>query len=222
MAHKTISDEAFLDKALDLFRSRGYEGVSLSQLSAASGLEKASLFYRYPGGKNEVVMAVVKRVIDWFEANVFAPLKEEGAPRKRIGIVASKLRTFYNQGTRPCITDVLSIAGGSEELAAILRVALEAWLKAFTDIAREAGMPLSLARSRAEEAIVRIEGSLVLARVLGNSAPFLKNIRLLPELLTSPRQAISPSKYRSAKQGNSEYGRRRSSPRPAHRSGSTD
>jgi TetR/AcrR family transcriptional regulator, lmrAB and yxaGH operons repressor len=199
MAHKTVSDEAFLDKALDMFRSRGYEGVSLSKLSAASGLEKASLFYRYPGGKNEVVMAVVKRVIDWFEANVFAALREAGTPRKRVAIVASSLRTFYHHGTRPCITDVLSIAGGSEELAATLRVALEAWLKAFTDIARESGMPLPLARSKAEEAIVRIEGSLVLARVLGNRAPFLKVIKLLPELLTSPRQSISAPKYGSAK-----------------------
>ena len=112
MAHKTMSDEAFLDKALDMFRSGGYEGVSLRQLSAASGLEKASLFYRYTGGKNEVVMAVVQRVIDWFEVNVFAPLREEGSPQKRVAIVAEKLRIFYHHGTRPCITDVLSIAGG--------------------------------------------------------------------------------------------------------------
>jgi len=190
VAHKTISDEVFLDKALDMFRSRGYEGVSLRQLSAASGLEKASLFYRYPGGKNEVVMAVVQRVIDWFEVNVFAPLREEGSPQKRVAIVAAKLRIFYHHGTRPCITDVLSIAGGSEELATTLRVALEAWLKAFTDVAKESGMPLALARSKAEEAIVRIEGSLVLARVLGNRAPFLNVIKLLPELLTSKGERL--------------------------------
>ena len=184
MAHKIISDEAFLENALDMFRSRGYEGVSLSQLSAASGLEKASVFYRFPGGKSEVVMAVVKRVSDWFEENVFAPLKAEGSPHRRVAIVAAKLRTFYREGTRPCVTDVLSIAGGTEELAATLRVALQAWLKAFTDIAKESGMPLSLARARAEEAIVKIEGSLVLARVLGDNAPFLRVIRLLPDLLT--------------------------------------
>jgi hypothetical protein len=45
-------------------------------------------------------------------------------------------------------------------------------------------MPLSLARSRAEEAVIRIEGSLVLARVLGDNTPFLKVIKLLPDLLT--------------------------------------
>lgn len=184
MAHKIVSDEVFLENALDMFRTRGYEGVSLSQLSAASGLEKASVFYRFPGGKNEVVMAVVKRVADWFEVNVFAPLKAEGSPHERVAIVAHALRAYYRDGTRPCVTDVLSIDGGTEELATALRVALQAWLRAFTDIAKESGVPLPLARARAEEAIVKIEGSLVLARVLGDNAPFLKVIKQLPALLT--------------------------------------
>jgi AcrR family transcriptional regulator len=184
VAHKTISDKAFLENALDMFRSRGYEGVSLSQLSEATGLEKASLYYRYPGGKNEVVLAVVEHVFDWFETNVFRPLNGEGTPRKRVSIVAERLRTFYHDGTRPCVTDVLSIPGGGKDLFATLRVALQEWLKAFTDIARESGMPLSLARSRAEEAVIRIEGSLVLARVLGDNTAFLKVIKLLPDLLT--------------------------------------
>lgn len=147
-------------------------------LSPATGV-----FY-YPGGKSEVVMAVVKRVIDWFADHVFAPLKEEGAPRKRVAMVAEQLRVFYHGGTKPCVTDVLSIPGGGDELAVALKIAVQAWLKAFTDIAKESGMPLALARSRAEEAIVRIEGSLILARVLGDTIPFQKVIKHLPDLLT--------------------------------------
>jgi AcrR family transcriptional regulator len=184
LAHKKISDEAFLDNALDLFRSRGYQGVSISQLSAASGLEKSSVFDRFPGGKNEVIIAAIKHVTDWFESNVFAALKAEGSPRKRVEIVAAVLRTYYRDGTMPCITDVLSLDGGPQELTATVRVALRAWLKAFTGIAKESGMSLPRARLRAEEAIVKIEGSLVLARALGDNAPFLRVIKLLPDLLT--------------------------------------
>lgn len=184
MAHKTITDSDFLDAALDLFRTSGFEGGSLSRLSEATGLEKASMYYRYPGGKGEVIMAVVNRVIAWFQEHVFEPLKEEQIPRKRINIVAEQLRVFYHDGTKPCIFDVLSITGGSEELAATLKLALQAWMKAFSDIARESGLSAGLARTRAEEAIVRIEGSLVMARVLGDRAPFQRAIKLLPDLLT--------------------------------------
>jgi hypothetical protein len=41
-----------------------------------------------------------------------------------------------------------------------------------------------MARTRAEEAVVRIEGSLVVARVLGDSSAFERVLRMLPELLT--------------------------------------
>ncbi len=38
---------------------------------------------------------------------------------------------------------------------------------------------------KAEEAIARIEGSLILARVLGDSAAFERVLKLLPDLLTA-------------------------------------
>lgn len=186
MAKPTISDGDLLERALETFRSYGFEGASLSRLSEATGLEKASLYYRYPGGKDEIGMAVLGRVAAWFAKHVFAPLRGEGAARKRVQMMAEQLRIFYGNGTRSCVTDVLSLAGGSEEVRAAVKVALVAWLKAFTDIAREAGLPPGTARLRAEEAIARIEGSLVLARVLEDNAPFERAIRALPELLTEP------------------------------------
>ena len=62
---------------------------------------------------------------------------------------------------------------------------MQAWLNAFTQIARDSGIAPAMARSRAEEAIVRIEGSLVLARVLGDTAAFERVLKLLPDLLTA-------------------------------------
>jgi TetR/AcrR family transcriptional repressor of lmrAB and yxaGH operons len=184
MAHRTISEEEFLDRALDLFRTYGYEGVSLSRLSEATGLEKASLYYRYPGGKEEIVMAVAARVVQGFEEHLFPALKAEGSPRKRVTVVVEQLRDFYCDGSKPCAINMLSIAGGGEDLKTMLRNVTQAWLKAFTEVARESGMSLSLARLRAEEAIVRIEGSLVVARALGDNAPFQRTLKLLPDLLT--------------------------------------
>ena len=78
MAHRIISDEVFLATALDLFRTYGFEGVSLKRLADATGLEKASLYYRYPAGKDEIAMAVAKDVVAWFQANVFDPLSGTG------------------------------------------------------------------------------------------------------------------------------------------------
>ena len=184
MAHRIISDEALLAAALDLFRTYGFEGVSIKHLADATGLEKASLYYRFPGGKDEIAMAVAKDMVRWFEESVFAPLRGPGPVRKRMTIAAERLREFYVGGTKACLTDVLSLPGGSEDLHAAIQGAMRAWIEAFTQIARESGMSPAAARHRAEEAVLRVEGSLVVSRVLGDTSTFERTIRLLPDLLT--------------------------------------
>lgn len=185
MAYRTISDEEFLAIALDLFRTYGFEGVSLKQLADATRLEKASLYYRFPGGKDEIVMAVAGDVVRWLQQNVFEPLVGPGSTRKRVGFVIERLREFYAGGTKACITDVLSIPGGSAELKSALKDAMQAWISAFAEVAKEGGLTPAAARARAEEAIVRFEGSLIVARVIGDTSPFERTLKLIPELLTS-------------------------------------
>ena len=186
MAHRIVSDEVFLATALDLFRTYGFEGVSLKQLADATGLEKASLYYRYPGGKDAIAMAIAGDVVRWLQANVFDPLVGSGPPRKRVSFVAEKLRKFYAGGSKACVMDVLSIRGGSEELQLALKAAMQSLMSAFAQIAKDSGHGSAAARSKAEEAIVRLEGSLILARVLGDTASFERVLKGLPDLLIAP------------------------------------
>jgi len=95
MAHRGISDDAFLEIALDRFRTYGFEGVSLKMLSDKTGLEKPSLYYRYPAGKDQIVTTVAESVAGWFESNIFEVLDGTGTPRARISLVAPASSTFY-------------------------------------------------------------------------------------------------------------------------------
>jgi AcrR family transcriptional regulator len=183
MANRIISDDLFLERALELFRTYGFQGVSVAMLAKATGLEKASLYYRFPGGKDEIALAVVAGSVAWIEANVFAPLRADAPRRKCIAAVQENLRTYYADGTKACILEMLSIPGGTETITALLKSALEAWLDAFSGFARESGIAAPAARSQAREALVRIEGSLILARVLGDPSHFQRTLKQLPELL---------------------------------------
>ena len=142
MAHPKVTDEKLIGALSDVFRTHGYEGASLSRLSAATGLEKASLYHRFPGGKDDMVAAVVAHLNQWFQDKVFTPLEQPGDPAGRIRFVAERLREFYGDGTKPCALNTLSLPGGSAALHEALRGALTAWLQAFMGIAREAGVPL--------------------------------------------------------------------------------
>jgi AcrR family transcriptional regulator len=186
MAFPKLNDTELADKALDVFRNYGYEGASLSLLAESAGLEKASIYYRYPGGKKDIALAVAARVSAWFAENVVAPLNGAGAPQQRVRRVAQRLRKFYGDGSRPCVLDTLSLRGGPPELQAALAVALESWIAAFASIALESGFSRSQAASRARQAIIHIEGSLVLSRVSGNPRIFLQTLAELPALLAMP------------------------------------
>ncbi len=53
-----VTEEELLDRLTSVFRTHGFEGASLSLISKATGLQRASLYHRFPGGKEEMAKAV--------------------------------------------------------------------------------------------------------------------------------------------------------------------
>ena len=99
MALATITDAELLARCTEVFRTYGFEGATMSRISAATGLEKGSLYHRFPGGKKEMALAVAAGVVEWFKTNVFDVLKQAGPPQKRLRAAAEQLRSFYAEGT---------------------------------------------------------------------------------------------------------------------------
>jgi AcrR family transcriptional regulator len=60
---KERSQAAILDAAEQLFAERGYDGVSLAEIGAASGLSRATPSYFF-GSKEQLYTAVLKRAFD--------------------------------------------------------------------------------------------------------------------------------------------------------------
>lgn len=184
MAHSRLNDADLLAALTAVFREHGYEGASLSRLSAATGLERASLYHRFPGGKDQMVAAVVAGVDRWFAAHVLAALRGTGDPAARVRRAARHLDDFYGGGTRPCILDTLSLPAGGKEIHDALRAQGLALHEALAEVAREAGATAATARQRALQALIEIEGSLVVARVLGDAKAFLSVLARLPARIT--------------------------------------
>jgi len=187
MAFQKVSSLELADKLATAFRSHGYEGASLTSLSQLTGLEKASLYHRFPGGKDQMLDAALNHVQQWFTQNVLDPLAQPGDPAKKLRIASQRIRGFYRDGLRPCVLDTLSLHTSNDalqgKLAEALRTSYSTWHEAFSRLARESGIPTGTAKSRAEQAIVEIEGGLVVSRATASSQPFLRAIARLPALL---------------------------------------
>ncbi len=178
-----VSDEQLFKRLTDIFRRKGYDGASYADLMEATGLVKASLYHRFPRGKEEVVGAIQSEVDRHFAEYVLAPALEPGPPKKRIRRMARRLREFYDGGLAWCLLDTLTLTDNRATLAHAKK-SMEFWVERFARVARDAGLAASLAQKRAEEAVAAIEGALIVARVLKNRRPFLRVLGALPGKLT--------------------------------------
>lgn len=189
MSPSKVDDNQLLDRLTEVFRLYGYDGASLSLISEITGLQRASLYHRFPGGKEEMALAVLSKVDHCFVSHILAPLSESGGPSKRVRKMAQRLDKFYSSGGRSCLLDTLSLSDATKAIQKHTQRSFNAWLEAMAAVARESGAKAAMARRRAADALVQIQGALVFSRATGDARPFKRVLTGLPELLTGIRQS---------------------------------
>ena len=183
MAPRLVSDSQLVERLTDLFRQVGYDGASLGAIAAATGLQKSSLYHRFPGGKQQMAGEASAAVIDEFATSVLAPIHTDDTLDQRVAAIAANLDRFYDGGARSCLLDMLSVGNPGADATTNLAAAASAWIEVFGSLAREAGADAATARARAQDAVAAIEGALVVARVTGDRGPFTRAIGGLPARL---------------------------------------
>jgi TetR/AcrR family transcriptional repressor of lmrAB and yxaGH operons len=182
---QSMDDEALIERLSVVFQEVGYAGASLGMLADSTGLQKASLYHRFPGGKQQMAEQVLDTALSWFVAHVLHPLERDGDPRERLSEAGRNLDGFYGGGARACLLNMLASPRVEDgPFSPRIKEALLALIGAFRKLAMDAGLPPDRAGRHAERAVTLIQGSLVLARGLGSAAPFRNMLADLPaELL---------------------------------------
>jgi AcrR family transcriptional regulator len=189
----SVTDEMLLAQLAAVFRATGYDGASLADLSKATGLQKASLYHRFPDGKRQMAAEVLAAAGDWLAAHVIAPLTGDAPPRERIEIVARHLDGFYQGGRLACLLNMLSMPRQADgPFSEAIRTAMQALIDAFATAARDAGHDAVTARTRAERVIVLIQGALVVSVGLNDPAPFRRVLDSLADELLAPPPRDTP------------------------------
>lgn len=179
---QTISEGDLLGRLSLVFRERGYAGAAMSDLAAAAGLRKASLYHRFPGGKQQMAEEAMAAALQWYQANILEPLKAPGPPKARLAAVVAQLDFFYAGGRQACLLNMLSTPDAeTSPFGPAIKAALETIAAAFAGLAREAGHPPAEARRRGTRALMLMHGGLVLSRGLGSGAPFESFLKDLPQ-----------------------------------------
>jgi AcrR family transcriptional regulator len=113
-----MSKQTYIPILLKLFRQFGYEGVTLTKISQATGLGKASLYHHFPGGKAEMAKVALAEVNQWLETKML-PILDSEQNRSPIVIFQSmgqETSRFFNSGKNPCLWAVLIMEETSDTL----------------------------------------------------------------------------------------------------------
>ena len=178
-----------LTAAAQLFRRQGYHGTALHDILAAGGAPRGSLYFHFPGGKEEIGEAALRLAGEAVrQAIAQAAEKSENAEGFLVRIVramASDLeRSGYMEGC-PIATTALETAAQSEVLGAATRDAFRKWELEITRGLFRFGMTSGDAGLVATMVLGQLEGALLLARTYRSPEPIHRaeqSVRLLSRI----------------------------------------
>jgi TetR/AcrR family transcriptional repressor of lmrAB and yxaGH operons len=184
-----LSKHEVLERLLDSFREHGYDGASLAELSSTTGLGKSSLYHHFPGGKEDMARQVLAHLDAQLEAALFAPLRSAQSPARKLTAMLTTIDAFYEGGKKACLLERLCASVDRGRFQRPLARAFGTWIDATEALCIEAGVPRALARSRAEDLVVRVEGALVVCAGSGDPGVFQRTLRELRKTLLAPEPA---------------------------------
>ncbi|PYD63207.1 TetR/AcrR family transcriptional regulator [Gluconacetobacter entanii] len=167
----------------ELFRTHGYAGTSLSQITQATGKGKGSLYHFFPVGKQDMAEQVLAQVEGWFSANVFTVL-DTAAPDDAIARMFAAVTQWYRAGRRGSLFAAFTQEAATRALfARRIEVFFRRWVVALRNMLRRAGVTGGQATYLAEDTIAAIHGALMLAQGLDTPRLFTRMMDRAQETL---------------------------------------
>jgi TetR/AcrR family transcriptional repressor of lmrAB and yxaGH operons len=181
-----------IDATAELLQKQGYAGTGLAEVLQVSGAPRGSLYFHFPGGKEQLACeALAASGESWkrrIEAVVDGIVDPGEATAAVCTLLARELETSNWQLGCPVATVALEAAAGSEAIRAACAAHYAGWEEIVRVRLVASGYQDAIARIAATLAISAIEGALLLARVYRSAEPLERvSLALRAQLATMPR-----------------------------------
>ncbi|MEU6645237.1 TetR/AcrR family transcriptional regulator [Saccharomonospora sp. NPDC046836] len=175
MPRRTDTRARMLDKAATLFHAQGYHATGLNQLLSEGGLPKGSLYFHFPGGKEQLAVEALAisggHVCQLLRETLAAAPDPASALRTAIDELGRVLtESDYRQGC-PLSTVALDAAADSEPIRLACAEGFGSWQAVIEEALTGAGLDAKKAASLATVTVSSVTGALILARTQRDLAP---------------------------------------------------
>ena len=189
MAKVSSAREDMLTAAVELFRARGYEGVGVAELLEKAGAPRGSLYFHFPGGKEQIGAEVVERVGETVRQR-FHELNESGVDlgtfiERIFKTTAKESKDRAYTATCPMAAIATGFGADNHRLAAAVRAAFESWEREIHAAAVARGMNDANAAIFASALLTAMEGAFVISKAQTSSTAHINASRAIKALAIS-------------------------------------
>ncbi len=163
-----------IETTAGLVHRQGFHGTSLNEILEQSGTPRGSLYYHFPGGKEELVLEATRQGVAIVTQALSEVLTDSPDPADGVRVfveaAAHELRGsgyVFGCPVAPIILD----SPESSALAEVCREALKEWQRVLVEGLGSAGIERGRAESLATVIVCGVEGGLLLARAHRDTAP---------------------------------------------------
>ncbi len=173
--------EAALDTALHLFRRKGYEGTSVSDLTDAIGVNRPSLYAAF-GSKEELFRKVLDRYAASYDCAVGAALAQPAARGVAGALLRAAVRDPSDSGAAGCLLVQGALACSEEseairaELAARREAMVESLRRRFEQAQADSDFPASARPADMARYLVTVMNGLSVQAAGGAGAEDLRQV----------------------------------------------
>jgi TetR/AcrR family transcriptional repressor of lmrAB and yxaGH operons len=183
-----------VDATAALLRRQGYHATGLSDIVAESGAPRGSLYFYFPGGKDELARAALLASTAVWRARIDAATagaRDLGeAIDAAVAMLADDLEASgWDNG---CPVAAVALESTSELVRRTVQEHFESWLDTVAERLVALGVAEAPARQLATVVLSAFEGALLLARVTRSRAPLIAVGQALRAMVAAATPA-SPS-----------------------------
>jgi AcrR family transcriptional regulator len=176
-----------LQATADLLQKQGYHGTGLAQILEASGAPRGSLYFHFPGGKEELACAALAESGAAWRALLQQAIDAAADPRAAVTtvcrVLADQLERSSFQNGCPIATVALEAAADSDAVQATCAEQYRIWQHLIEQRLGALGLPERAAEDLATLMLAAIEGAMLLARVQRSREPLERVGRVLSRQL---------------------------------------
>ncbi|MBA3868114.1 MAG: TetR/AcrR family transcriptional regulator [Anaerolineae bacterium] len=183
----TSTRDQIIETTCDLLELQGYHATGLNQIIKESGSPKGSLYYHFPGGKEELAIESVNHVGNIVLQRIHENLAQIENPAEAIRIfiknIALNIKLSGYRAGGPITTIAMETASTSATLRQECDRIYSEWQQVFADKLLAGGIPETRAKSMSILIISAIEGGTILCRTRQSTEPLEQVAEEINELV---------------------------------------